>query len=144
MSVLVVEDNPNDVLLIRRAFQKLKLDLHINVVQNGEEAMAYLAGNGPYSDRQRFPFPALVLLDLKLPRRSGFDVLAWVRQQPTLKRLLIVVLTSSREQTDIDRAFETGANSYVVKVADPRNMADLVNTLHSYWMTINQRPSLAH
>ena len=102
-NVLLVEDDPNDVFLVRRAFEKSKLSSVIHVAKDGEEAIAFLSGAGQYRDRKRFPLPVLVLLDLKLPRKSGFDVLDWLRREPVLKRLPVVILTSSREVKDIDK-----------------------------------------
>src|SRR5689334_4531702 len=113
--ILLAEDDPNDVLLIQRAFQKAGLRNALKVVRDGEQAIEYLSGKGNYSQRDRYPLPFLVLLDLKMPGTDGFEVLEWVRSEPTLKRLLIVVLTSSNLQADVDRAYETGANSYLVK-----------------------------
>lgn len=141
-SVLLVEDDPADVFLIRRAFQKAQVSFLLHVAKDGEEAIAYLSGTGQYSDRERFPLPVFVLLDLKLPRRSGFEVLEWLRGQPALKRLPVVVLTSSRELRDINKAYDVGANSYLVKVADPTSMSDLTRLIDRYWMALNQRASL--
>src|SRR5438270_829679 len=104
-SILLVEDNDDDVLLVRRAFAKAKLGTPLAVVRDGDAAVEYLGGGGPYADRERHPLPALVLLDLKLPRRSGFEVLEWVRRHPVLRRLPVVVLTSSKETADVDRAY---------------------------------------
>jgi CheY-like chemotaxis protein len=140
--MLLVEDNSADALLVRRAFQRANIRCTIHVVTNGEEAIAYLRGDGQYADRQQFPLPSLVLLDLKLPRRSGFDVLLAIRQHPSLRRLPIVVLTSSRELKDVNRAYELGANSYVTKVADPVNMTDLMKVIHRYWTAVNESPSI--
>lgn len=141
-SVLLVEDNTSDVFLVRRAFQKAQVGCLIQVVKDGEEAVAYLKGTGQYSDRERFPLPVLVLLDLKLPRRSGFEVLDWLRKQPALKRLPVVILTSSREVRDINKAYDFGANSYLVKMADPSSMTDLSRLIDRYWMALNQKPSM--
>ena len=105
LSILLAEDEQNDVFLIRRAFQKAQLLNPIRVVSDGHEAISYLRGDGKYADREQFPLPTLVLLDLKMPRLGGFDVIAWVRQQPGLKRLPLVVLTSSKEGPDINRAY---------------------------------------
>src|SRR5947207_15017530 len=101
--------------MVRRSFTKASLQGTLDVVDDGDKAVAYLAGHGGFADRARHPLPVLLLLDLKLPRRSGLEVLAWVRQQPTLKRLPVVVLTSSEESADINRAYDLGANSYLVK-----------------------------
>src|ERR1700733_9481419 len=108
-TILLVEDDPNDVLLIQRAFQKAGLHNTLRIARNGEEAIDYLGGEGVYNNRERHPAPFLVLLDLKMPGTDGFEVLEWARGQTGLKRLLMVVLTSSNLQTDVDRAYELGA-----------------------------------
>ena len=141
-AVLLVEDDPNDVLLIQRAFTKANLQVPMQVVDNGEAAVLYLSGAGDYGDRGQHPLPILVLLDLKLPCRSGHEVLAWLRQQPGLKRLPVVVLTSSQEMRDIDRAYDLGANSYLVKPVAFNALIEIVKTLDLYWMTLNQAPTL--
>src|SRR6476619_3845672 len=113
--ILIAEDDANDVLLLERAFEKAGLRHSLRIVRDGEQAIQYFSGQGVYSDRNKFPLPFLLLLDLKMPGTDGFDVLRWARGEPDLKRLLIVVLTSSNLQTDVDRAYELGANSYLVK-----------------------------
>jgi CheY-like chemotaxis protein len=141
-AVLLVEDDPNDVLLIQRAFTKANLQVPMQVVDNGEAAVLYLAGAGDYSDRDQHPLPILILLDLKLPCRSGHEVLAWLRQQPSLRRLPVVVLTSSQEMGDINRAYDLGANSYLVKPVAFNALTEIVKTLDLYWMSLNQAPTL--
>jgi len=141
-TILLVEDDPNDVLLIRRAFRKSDVVNPIQVVGDGEEAIAYLSGRGPYADRERYPLPVLLLLDLKLPRKSGFEVLEWLRQQPGLKRLPVAVLTSSAETPDINRAYDLGANSYLVKPVRFEGLLRMVQTLNLYWLIINEKPDL--
>jgi CheY-like chemotaxis protein len=140
--ILLVEDDPNDVLLMRRACAKSNLTNPLQVVNDGDAAVAYLSGQPPYADRQQFPLPLLILLDLKLPRRSGLEVLAWVRQQPNLRRLPVVVLTSSREKTDVNRAYDLGANSYLVKPVTFTSLMDIVQTLNMFWCILSERPSL--
>lgn len=139
-TVLLVEDDPTDVLLVERAFRKAGLPVPPHVVRDGDEAVAYLAGDGAYADREKHPLPALILLDLKLPRRSGLEVLAWLRSQPGLKRMPVVVLTSSRRSDDIDGAYDLGANSYVVKSLDLDGQAEMARTLNHYWLNFNERP----
>jgi CheY-like chemotaxis protein len=141
-TILLVEDDPNDVLLIRRAFRKSDVANPIQVVGDGEEAIAYLSGRGPYADRERYPLPVLLLLDLKLPRKSGFEVLEWLRQQRGLKRLCVAVLTSSSETPDINRAYDLGANSYLVKPVRFEGLLRMVQTLNLYWLIINEKPDL--
>jgi CheY-like chemotaxis protein len=141
-TILLVEDDPNDVLLIQRAFRKANLANPIQVMNDGEAAVQYLSGQEPYADRDRYPLPMLMLLDLKLPRRSGLEVLEWLKQQPKLKRLPVVVLTSSREHTDLNRAYDLGANSYLVKPVAFDSLLNMVQTLNQYWLIINERPNI--
>jgi len=137
----VVEDDSNDVVLLQRAFQKAGLRDALRIVRDGEQAIHYLSGQGQYADRERFPLPFLVLLDLKMPRTDGFEVLEWVRAEPDLKRLLIVVLTSSHLQSDVDRAYELGANSYLVKPVEFTEMVNLIQRFEAYWTELNRIPT---
>lgn len=141
-AILLVEDNPDDVLLIRRAFRKAHIVNPLFVVGDGEQAIAYLSGTGPYADRRTYPLPMLILLDLKLPRVSGFEVLAWLRRQPRLKRMPVVVLTSSRESPDINRAYELCANSYLVKPVAFDDLLEMMKTLNLYWLILNEPPDV--
>lgn len=140
--ILVVEDDPNDVLLIQRAFKKANILAPLRTVSNGDEAVAYLGGEGKYADPEQAPSPELVLLDLKLPRRSGLEVLEWIRSQERLRRLPVVVLTSSRETSDINKAYDLGANSYLVKPVGFDSLLELVKSLQLYWLTLNQKPEI--
>ena len=115
-TILLVEDDSNDVLLLQRAFRRANLDHSLQVVSDGDQAVLYFTGQGGYADRERYPLPSLVLLDLQLPRMSGLEVLAWLRNQTgVLKNLPVIVLTSSRLSDDVDRAYALGANSYMAK-----------------------------
>ncbi len=139
--ILLVEDDPNDVLLIQRAFQKAGLREQLQVVRDGREAIGYLSGEAEYSDREQYPLPFLLLLDLKMPGTDGFEVLRWVRAEPRLKRLLVVVLTSSNLQADVDRAYELGANSYLVKPVEFEQMVNMIQRFEAYWTEINRTPT---
>lgn len=141
--ILLAEDDPNDTLLIQRAFQKAGLGENLKAVSDGDEVIGYLRGDGPYSDRSRYPLPFLLLLDLKMPATDGFEVLEWLRSQPNLKRLLVVVLTSSNLQADVDRAYELGANSYLVKPVEFNEMVHMIQRFEAYWTEINRFPSPA-
>ena len=142
-TVLLVEDNPSDVFIVQRTFQKLKLQSSIQVASDGDEAIAYLSGTGKYSNREQFPLPTVILLDLKLPRRSGFEVLEWLKAQPILRRLPVVVLTSSKQPSDINQAYDQGANSYLVKTVNPRDSEDLGRIIYDYWLNCNQQADSA-
>lgn len=141
--VLLVEDNPDDAFLLQRAFRKGGFNAEIQVIKDGEAAIAYLRGDGVHADRTRSPLPALVLLDLKLPRKDGFEVLAWLRARPGLGRLPVVVLTSSREQADVDRAYALGANAYFVKPGAFDALQELVGTLVRHWLVLCERPEVS-
>jgi CheY-like chemotaxis protein len=142
-TILHVEDDPNDVLLIARAFRKAEIPASIQVVNDGEQAVNYLSGNNSFSSREQFPLPSLVLLDLKLPRKSGIEVLAWIRAQAGLKRIPVVMLTSSNQPMDINRAYDLGANAYLVKPVNFDNLVEMLKTLDSFWLRVNQRPTSA-
>jgi CheY-like chemotaxis protein len=138
--ILLVEDDPNDIILIKRAFEKANITNPLQVVENGEEAISYLTGKGRYGDRVKCPLPMLLLLDLKLPRKSGHEVLEWLRKQPMLKRLTVVVLTSSQQSSDINRAYDLGANSYLVKPVTFDALVEMVKALNFYWVILNEKP----
>lgn len=140
--ILLVEDSPDDALLIQRAFRKANLANPVQLVRDGEEAVAYLSGKAPYDDRVRFPLPVFMLLDLKLPRRSGLEVLAWVRQESVVKRLPVVVLTSSRESVDVNRAYDLGVNSYLTKPVGFEALLEMVKNVNLYWLVLNENPEL--
>src|SRR5216683_800926 len=123
-NILVVEDEPNDALLIHVALHKTLSGVHMRVVFNGIEAVAYLKGSGPYSDRSVYPFPDFVLLDLKLPLMDGFEVLRWIRGQPELKLLPVIALTGSLRNEDARLACEAGANLCALKSGGFNKLAE--------------------
>lgn len=141
-TLLLVEDDANDVMLFRRAKDKSNLANPLQVVEDGEAAVAYLSGQGQYADRNRYPLPTLMLLDLKLPRKSGLEVLAWLREQPGLLRLPVVVLTSSKESVDVGQAYDLGANSYLVKPVAFDKLLEMVKALGLYWLILNEKPDI--
>ena len=140
--ILLVEDSPDDALLIQRAFRKANMANPVQLARDGEEAVAYLSGAPPWDDRARFPLPVFMLLDLKLPRRSGLEVLAWVRQESTVKRLPVVVLTSSRESVDVNRAYDLGVNSYLTKPVGFEALLEMVKSVNLYWLVLNEYPEI--
>ena len=129
--IMVVDDSENDITIIVRAIQRAKMRNRIVSVSDGEEAMAYLEGKGRYADRREHPLPDLVLVDLKMPKVDGFELLAWIRGQPALKRLAVVVLTSSELLLDVSKAYELGANSFLVKPTEFEDLEAMVRTLGS-------------
>ncbi|MBW4527262.1 MAG: response regulator [Phormidium tanganyikae FI6-MK23] len=140
--LLVVEDNEDDILFIERAFDEANLSNPLQIIRDGDSAVDYLSGVGEYGNRDRYPLPPLILLDIRLPRRSGLEVLTWIKQQPGLRRLPVVMLTTSRENSDINRAYDLGANSYLLKPVGPDALREMVKTLNFYWLILNQRPDV--
>jgi CheY-like chemotaxis protein len=136
-TILLAEDREDDVILIRRAFERVSIRNPLFVVRDGQEAIDYLSGVFPFSDRDRFPIPALLLLDLKMPRTDGFDVLRWLKTQSNLASLRVVVLTSSEDIRDVSKAYQLGANSFLVKPLDFENTVAMVETITDYWLRIN-------
>lgn len=128
-TILHVEDDPNDTLLLEHACRKAGMVFNLQAVSDGDQAMAYLRGTSAFSDRAKHPMPKLILLDLKMPRVSGFDVLAWLRAEDAFKELPVVVLTSSNHDADIKRAYDLGAKSYLVKPVGFEALVELVKTL---------------
>jgi CheY-like chemotaxis protein len=138
--ILLAEDREDEVLLIRHAFSRANIPNPLFVVRNGEEAISYLKGEGKYSNRAEYPLPDLFLLDLKMPRVNGFEVLTWVRQQPGLAALRILVLTSSDEIRDVNEAYSLGANSFLVKPHDFEDFTELSRIIQDFWLKRSKAP----
>jgi CheY-like chemotaxis protein len=130
--VLVVEDDPNDRLLLTHAFRKSAPNVCLHLSKDSFDAEAYLLGRGPYGDRAGHPLPQLILLDLKLPRRSGLDFLSWIKNQPPLAGIPVIILSSSQEPADLERAYELGVKSYLVKSVDLRQLVRIVEGIAAY------------
>ena len=138
--ILLVEDNRMDVELTLDAFHEAKLVNTIHVASNGQDALDYLFGIHQYADRIAFPMPNLVLLDLKLPGIDGFEVLRQVKSTPVLKRLPVVILTSSKEEGDRALSYDQGANSYLVKPVSFEGFLGVVREIDGYWLSLNVAP----
>ena len=138
VNLLVAEDSEHDVFLLKRAFERVRVCFAPRFVTDGQEAIDYLEGNEKFADRDKHPLPCLMLLDLKMPRLNGFDVLKWLKSQPGLRRLVVVVFTSSDEPRDVSRAYDLGANSYIVKPAQTTRLPDVVRALEFYWCDFNE------
>jgi len=141
MDILLVEDNPEDVEITLRAFQKHHIANKIHVVRDGEEALECLFGTGRYAECSPCENTRLILLDLKLPKIDGLEVLQRCKTDPRTKHIPIVVLTSSREEEDLARSYNFGVNSYVVKPVDFPQFSDAVRQVGLYWMLLNQVPA---
>lgn len=137
-SILLVEDEENDVVFMEMALEKAGLVSAFQVAEDGQEAIDYLGGRGEFADRAGFPLPAIVFLDLKLPRVMGMDVLKWIRDQPALDTRVVIMLSSSQQRSDIQKACTLGANSYLVKPSNPFGLEEIVELTRRYWLRLNQ------
>ncbi|MBV8206569.1 MAG: response regulator [Acidobacteria bacterium] len=143
-TVLLVEDDPNDAHLVQRAFGRLNQGVSVRRLEHGDQAIAYLSGNAPFHDRAAHPVPAFMLLDIKLPGRSGFEVLEWIRrQQDPTRRLPVVMLTSSTHTADVNRAYDMGANSYLAKPESSEGLKEMARLLVHYWLALNRAPGVS-
>lgn len=142
VEVLLVEDNPNDVELTLNAFEKQHLANRVHVVRDGAEALEYLFGTGAYAGRVWVDVPKLILLDLKLPKVSGIDLLRRLREDLRTQLIPVVVLTSSREEKDIEESYRLGINSYVVKPVEFDKLTELIGHICRYWLVVNLQPPL--
>jgi two-component system, response regulator len=140
LEILLVEDNPDDVALTLHAFKKHNLSNRIQICRDGAEALDYLFGEGEYKGRNTENVPKVVLLDLKLPKVNGLEVLKRVKNSPSTQKIPIVVLTSSREEQDLIECYRLGVNSYIVKPVDFEQFTDAVQKVGLYWMLLNEAP----
>jgi CheY-like chemotaxis protein len=138
--ILLVEDNRMDVELTLDAFREVRLLNSVHVVPNGQEALDYIFGRGRYADRNSYPLPHLILLDLKLPGIDGFEVLLRIKATPILKRLPVIILTSSIDEGDRALSYDNGANSYLVKPSSFEGFMDVVRQIGGYWLSLNVGP----
>ncbi len=138
--ILLVEDDESDVIFLKRSFQKIKLPYPVRVAETGQRAIRYLSGDGEFADRASFPLPTHILMDLKLPERSGIEVLEWIRTQPGLKDIKVAVLTSSSENRDLKRTRELGVECYLVKPMSFAVLIELARSIES-WVRLGQCPT---
>jgi CheY-like chemotaxis protein len=138
--ILYVEDDEPDVILMRHVFQKVGIAHPLHVLTNGQAALDYLGGIPPFDDRAQHPLPGLVLLDLNLPYRHGLEVLSWLRQQPDLRGLPVLILSSSSRPDDIAGAYDKGASGYLVKPNSLEEMGALVRAVRDFWLVHNRLP----
>ena len=142
-SVLLVEDDLNDIFIVKRAFKLARVRNPLQVVTDGQEAMMYLKGEGKYADRELYPLPKLVVMDIRMPRKSGFEVLEWIKGDVhPLRRIPVVIVSSSEDPSDINRAYELGANAYMIKPVDYKAVEHLFNSITHYWGLECAKPEL--
>jgi len=142
-NILLVEDESADAMLVKRALEKAGLDFKLSRLKHGEEAIDYLSGAPPFDNREHHPLPDVILLDIKLPRRTGFEVLEWLRSQSAaLRRMPVVMLTSSRHSVDVNRAYDLRANGYLTKPDTAQKLQEMLLDFKRYWLRWNEAPEL--
>jgi CheY-like chemotaxis protein len=137
LNIMYVEDEENDVTLLRYALRKAEMELPMRHLSDGASAMEYLSGRGKYRDRLKYPLPDLMLLDIKMPVMDGLSLLKWVRSQPDLACLVVIMLSSSDEESDVRQAYERGANSYVMKSPDLTAQVKMLRSFRDWWCDQN-------
>jgi CheY-like chemotaxis protein len=141
-TVLLVENDLNDVFLVKRAFKMASLQTPLQIVTDGREAIHYLRGEGKYSDRHAHPLPKLIVMDINMPRLTGFEVLEWIKHDLLLRRIPVIIVSSSESPEDINRAYELGANAYMIKPVDYRQVEHLFASITHYWGLECAKPEL--
>ena len=135
--ILLVEDGEDEILIFRKAYAKAEVTCRLQIVRDGLQALAYLGGAGAYTNREEYPLPGLIIMDINMPRMSGFEVLRWMRDQPALKHLPTVMFTSSSFAADVKTAYDLAANSYLVKPINAADLVEIIKTLERYWFKMN-------
>jgi CheY-like chemotaxis protein len=139
-AVLLVEDDENDVLLFQRAARQAAIQNPVMLARDGQEAIDYLSGREQFADRARFPFPCLMVLDIKMPRKTGLDVLEWMSGEADIGIVPVVVFSSSTRAEDVERAYRLGANAFLVKPSSVERRAELARAIKSFWLDFNLPP----
>jgi len=139
-TVLLVEDSADDVFVIKMACQRSGIPHNLRVADDGDVAVKYLSGVGKFKDRGAYPFPDVVFLDIKMPKRDGHEVLKWIREHSEFKTLPVVMLTGSLQPSDVDKAFELGVTSYLQKVSCPAEFGQAVRIVLKYWLDLHVAP----
>jgi CheY-like chemotaxis protein len=133
LTILIIEDDPNDVLLLRKALSRAGIKDPIQVATDGAQAILYLQGDGEYQDRSRFPFPSIIFTDLKMPRMSGFDVLQWLRTHTECSVIPLIILSASKMDEDVRKAYQMGANAYLAKPSNIEDLQEMVRAAYQFW-----------
>ena len=142
--ILIAEDREDDAFLLRRALEMARIVNPIQIVRNGQEAISYLKGEAKAPNGDEYPLPSLLLLDLNMPHTSGFEVLRWIRQQPGLKTLRVIALTSSENSNQVNKAYELGVNSFLVKPMAFKNLVGMSKFLCDYWLQTDHAPAISY
>jgi CheY-like chemotaxis protein len=137
-AILLVEDNEDDVFLMERALEGAGIVNPLFIAEDGQQAIDYLSGTGKFTEREKYPMPVLIFLDLKLPVKKGLEVLEWIRQKPEFDSIVVIVLTSSNEPSDLSRSYGLGANSYIVKPPTALQLMEMAKAFKWYWLEFNR------
>jgi CheY-like chemotaxis protein len=140
--ILLAEDDENDVYFFQRAVREAKIDNELHVVRDGQEVIDYLSGKNGYANRQAHPLPCLLILDLKMPRKNGLEVLQWLRTQSAMATIPVIIFSSSAQPEDISRGYRLGANAFVVKPASLEKRNELAQFIKGFWLQFNQPPTV--
>lgn len=141
-TILYAEDEADDVLFLELALKRTRSPHRLRAVPDGAQAIDYLAGKALFNDRSRYPLPALILLDINMPKINGLEVLQWIRQQPHFASVPVLMLTSSMRPEDMERASRLGANEYLLKPSDPSKLVELVKSFHERWLVQSMQPAI--
>lgn len=141
-TILQVEDEETDVVLLREAFTRAGIKNEVKVVFDGQKAIDYLGGHGEFANREKYPVPGLIILDLKLPRKPGFEALVWIRAHRPFDIIPVIVFSSSTLPADVEAAYRLGANAYVTKPTDIESLTDFARSLRDFWLVRNEPPPL--
>jgi CheY-like chemotaxis protein len=141
-TLLIVEDSEDDIFFIDRIFKQLAARCELRFARDGVEAIEYLAGKGKFKDRAQYPMPTIILMDLKMPRKNGFEVLEWMQTQPNIKLIPTIVVTSSTLQEDVTRAYRLGANAVMNKPVDKDSLLQMLKSFHVYWTDYVEMPEV--
>lgn len=139
-TVLAVDDDPDDRFLLEQAWHQAEIVNPLGVIEDGPTLVEYLSGKGPYSDRRRYPLPALIFLDIKMPGMSGLDVLKWLRAQDALRCVPVLILTASTAPTDITEAYHLGANCFFIKPSSLGELIEMLKAVKNCWLRFNEFP----
>ena len=141
-TLLIVEDNEDDIFFVDRIFKQIGARCELRFARDGMEAIEYLSGKGAFKDRAKYPMPTIILMDLKMPRRNGFEVLEWMHNQPEIKLIPTIVVTSSTLQEDVTRAYRLGANAVMNKPVDKDSLLQMLKSFHIYWTDFVEMPEV--
>ena len=141
-ALLIVEDNEDDIFFVERIFKQIGARCELRFARDGMEAIDYLSGRGTFKDRAKYPMPTIILMDLKMPRRNGFEVLEWMHNQPEIKLIPTIVVTSSTLQEDVTRAYRLGANAVMNKPVDKDSLLQMLKSFHIYWTDFVEMPEV--